>query len=174
MRLAAKRRLMRIRQTIYEDPGNPFADDLEEKVVGLNVRSFSDKPLPPQPGILEDDREPYLGPDAHSVNGSQIEPPTPKNPIAVASSNDAFRVGRRGIPNSVRTHHRRSKSVAVPLPSPTHDSGEYISPRQFWRQGSAPAVQPLQEEEAEDVRNTKFYGFYDDIMNSYRGRDSKL
>lgn len=127
MKLADKRKLVRIRQTIYEDPGNPFSDEVKADPVTTPV---ADKPLPPDPPYLD---HPWFS----------------------------------------KSNHRRSKSVSMSLPSPNCESGEYMPPRLYWkRQSSLPSVPQIREEDRVEVRDTRFYGFYDDVMSDYKGRDS--
>lgn len=129
MKLAGRKRILRIRQTIYEDPGNPFADEIDWE--GLSPGSIAPayKPLPPPHPIL-----------SHHAG-----------------------------PSVIRTH-RRSKSVAVPLTGPSVGMHEYIAPRTLWRKASVPTTQLPQQLESvrENERDTKFYGFYDDILQDYR------
>ena len=179
MKLPTKKKILRIRQTIYEDPGNPFADELENEEVAPDSVVSDDKSLPQAPKGLEesfarlsaDSQNPY------SLGELSTEPlKVPADSGAVLDAIHAPMSRHQSTPSraSAIRAHRRSKSVAVPLSSPTD---EYVAPRRFWRPGSL-STKPMSEhgEAAKDgnIRDTTFYGFYEDIMRDYRGRDSRL
>jgi hypothetical protein len=164
-----RKKILRIRETIYEDPGNPFGGESESERVSPGSLAPNQKPPPPPRPIAE---ESSGGIDPFDINpfddgAFSREPTTPKNSEADFWASDSA--------NSLRMN-RRSKSVAVPLPNPSEEFGEYIAPRTYWRQGSAPTSrwsQPIRSSD-ESWRDTKFYGFYDDIIQDYGGSKSKL
>ncbi|KAK5173391.1 uncharacterized protein LTR77_002072 [Saxophila tyrrhenica] len=186
MRLPGKRKLVRIRRTIYEDPGKPFADDDEDDDSPPSESWFKHgqpprgswfthgKPLPALTHRPEADRQASI----YSDTGDE----KPQFPEAMEArqrslgSRDRYQdssMPRQEVPASVRTDHRRSKSVAM---SPANTNTAYVRPRGFWRKGSAPAARlsAPDSSEGKDVRDTRFYGFYDEVMDNYRGRDSML
>lgn len=207
MRLANKRKLVRIRQTVYEDPGNPFADEMEEADEAPPASWFShDKSLPPrpfrtEPGDEVDDVD-EAPPDSwfsHSkplpprpceseaedhaslrsnseYDERRVQSVPPNDPVTFADPALRLKLPHQNSSAAVKVNHRRSKSVALFAPSPTDTNAEYISPRRFWRPGSVPAVQPKGpiSSDGQDVRDTRFYGFYDDIMRGYKNRDSRM
>lgn len=150
------RKILRIRQTIYEDPGNPFADDIELARKEPKYSASDGKPLPAPPTVHRELSEQTT----HDSDGTQLEaeasagrPQVRRKPVA----------GPPAI-QAAPSVNRRSKSVALP-PSRSWDESEeeYVAPRTFWRKESAPTSD----------RDTKFYGFYDEIMSDYRGRESR-
>ena len=169
MKLPNRKKIMRIRETIYEDPGNPFGGESEAESASPGSLAHSQKPLPPAPPIAE---ESSGGTDPFDINpfddgAFSRAPTTPKNSVADLWASDSA--------NNPRVN-RRSKSVAVPLPNPSEAFGDYIAPRTCWRKGSVPTSrwsQPVQPSR-DSWRDTKFYGFYDDLIQDYNGRNNKL
>ena len=140
MRLASMKKILRIRQTIYEDMGNPFADDVERESMSPGSRSRDYRPRPP----------------ATVMHGK----PSPETPYVEPSTLD----------------DRVSSNDASITTKSTLSYSAYHAPRTVWRKGSAPPGQLLQHGGSvrDDMRDTKFYDFYDDIMQDYQGRDNKL
>jgi len=75
----------------------------------------------------------------------------------------------------VKKAHRSVSVVAIPWdaavgPDP---EGEYVAPRAGWRRGSVPVSvsgggdAAARHGEERSVRDTKFYGFYDDLLPEY-------
>lgn len=130
-----------------------------------------DKSLPPPPPPAKFD---FDGPEQDEETTEMVLPPTPRRSITMpeAVMDPILHSQDR---SSIRRALGRSKSVAVPS-SAFEDSGEYVSPRRFWREGSVPTVHRPENSESTEksVRDTRFYGFYDDITNDYSKRLSKL
>lgn len=128
------RKMVRIRQTIYESPGNPFANDTElaEQVSRLDFGDGSN--IPPHGGTTQ-------------------RPASLSKPANLPSAE-----GPRPF------LYRRSMSVALP-PSKSllTENDEYVPARAHWRKGSMSA-----NHLPEAQRDTKFYGFYDDIWRDYK------
>ena len=168
MKLTNQRKLMRIRQTIYEDPGNPFTDEVDDGSVALEP--WRQKPLPPPPESEDgpDDafwRSENAGNKPHALDSSSTAPwPLQRS--------ETMKVDMpiRGVDQTDKRAHRRSRSVGLSPPSPTED--EYVAPRRFWRKRSVPEDE-LPFEVTMDrggARDTRFYGFYDDIIQDYDRR----
>lgn len=189
MRLANRKKLVRIRRTIYEDPGNPFSveteagktEDTDEVNCRPPTRFWTYGKALPAPNLRFDRRnESPVRSDlnASSRYGSDRAKSRPKTPM---SSPATIRppLSHHGPSKANKAHHRRSKSVAaLTMPTAPDDSSEeeYVPPRDFWRQGSMPYVTTAKamEQERDDgggLRDTKWYGFYDDLMTTYE-RDS--
>ena len=168
---------MRIRQTIYEDPGNPFADEVESEELSADTRIPVHKPLPPAPPIQEEEssRKSSLDLEAYQQGMDPRVSPTVKKSIANPEASHTPALPHQAESSAISAH-RRSKSVAVPLSRPTGGSDEYVAPRTFWRKASVPTSRTLPHGESvrETGRDTKFYGFYDDILESYKGRESRM
>ena len=176
MKLPNRKKIIRIRETIYEDPGNPFCDDSDSERLSPGWLAHDQKPLPPPPPINEGKA---CGLDPFDINpfddgAFSKTPATPKNSVADVWA-DNTTLHTRKDSNIIRAH-RRSKSVAVPLPNPSEEFGEYVAPRTYWRKGSIPTSrwsQPIQSSD-ESWRDTKFYGFYEDLIQDYDGRNNRL
>ena len=164
VKLHSKRKLMRLRQTIYEDPGNPFADELES-VDEEGIQQSDAGPLPPSPGARIDANE------KDSTKEDEALRLLMEKSLSFGNhSNATVTRGQDVVPTS-RIHHR-SMSLAVPSTRRSEDTDEYVSPRRFWRQDSMPTAhlpQQHQDVAKQEARDTKFYGFYDDIMRDYKG-----
>lgn len=222
MKLPGKRKMIKIRQTIYEDPGNPFQDELDaERTARGEVDSPLNKPLPAEPDEvsptgrsffeLDIDYDPFKSnvegdkgewrsrslDKPLSIESSEPSPTTrsfrvdseddgseyrsegyhvsrtPKNSVAVPETQNSS----ESAPAEVRRAHHRSMSLAIPS-FPPPDLDDYVSPRRLWRrENSLPLMK--EEPEAERVapksaRDTRFYGFYEDLMQDYDKRRSKL
>ena len=158
MKLPSKK-ILRIRQTIYEDPGNPFAHDQDSEMAR---------------DLAEAD-EHVDSSDFHNHQGQNASQRSVDDIQSLEDRSAAF----DGPPphfwakRPVNLAHRRSQSVAIPqMPCYFDDVDEYIAPRRFWRSGSMPADQAAQSPNS--VRDTKFYGFYDDILYDYKDRTRRV
>ncbi|KAK3718911.1 hypothetical protein LTR37_004827 [Vermiconidia calcicola] len=168
MKLTSRKKLMRIRQTIYEDPGNPFTDEVDNESVASG--SWRQKPLPPPPEF-EDGPDEAFWRSGTAGNMSRASEAVTSAPWPLQRP-ETMTVGMptRGIDSMDKRAHRRSKSVSASPPTPTED--EYIAPRRIWRKGSVPGNELPFEVTMDrgDARDTRFYGFYDDIMRDYDRR----
>jgi hypothetical protein len=172
MKLAGpKKKLMRIRQTIYEDPGNPFEDGSDDYDRPPESFFTHTKPLPPLPSSGRDEEEqqkrhgPLCGGEDEVRSDSLPVPRTPKNSIAFGAE-----FGDSSLPTAAdrKATFRRSKSFAVPSRSAKiEDVDEYVPPRTLWRRDSAP-LRHQRTKSGGDVRDTKFYGFYDELVDTYK------
>jgi hypothetical protein len=129
MKLPSRKKILRIRDTVYEDPGNPFADEKDR--VSPGTLPGQEKPRPPPPPIVE---EAYAEIDSFDINPfddgafSKV-PTTPKNSVSDFWQGPST---RKPHADSVRSH-RRSKSVAVPKSDLKEEFAEYVGPRKYWR-----------------------------------------
>lgn len=147
MKLPIKKKILRVRDTIYDDPGNPFASEMgDDRVSPLSPVRY-EKPLPPIPAMKN-----KVGSDPFDIN------PFDDPAFAKRSAN-------------THRHHRRSKSVALPRPDSLEDDGEYVAPRSYWRKASVPSIQLTRPSDAsgQDWRDTKFEDFYEELMQDYGG-----
>ncbi|KAK5122484.1 hypothetical protein LTR85_004068 [Meristemomyces frigidus] len=196
MILAGRKKIRKVRQTIYEDPGNPFATDEQDDQTDGAISIFS---MPFHPGVQDPtmsghsyskspfggvQKQPPTVSTAHfegerqllngrpfddavespSVPSSPHPSPTAANPIHAPTPQ------RHGTPTIIQ-NHRRSVSVAVLPGQPTGGdaSGEYVAPRTDWRRESLRYPEPPEQiaPMRDNTRDTKFYGFYDDILEDY-------
>lgn len=190
MKLTGKHKLRRVRQTIYDDPGNPFESeggDFKE----MNLFSTPFRATPPQRQDSYNDRllpgHVYQWPDGRTSQepglltgrpfDDAVESPAVLQAPSSASTIYAPTPQRHGTPTLVR-EHRRSMSVAVIQEQRAVEelASEYTPPRAHWRRGSIPAhnVAPPVRTEQQEQRNTQFHGFYDDILQDYKKRESRL
>ena len=214
MRLPGKRKMIKIRQTVYEDPGNPFADELEaERATQQHILSSQQETMPLQPGkvspaaldsecgqeiqpLAEKPGRSYPAQSSHdpyNAEQGEISPTTawfssilkeggPDEDVSDRDSRPpssffhgprmvhAPKLTRQGRPDL----QRRSMSLALPSESSRPDSDEYVSPRRVWRrENSLPLTSQLEKVEEDVVapksgaRDTKFYGFYEDLIKGY-------
>ena len=149
MKLAGKKKLRRVRKTMYEDPGNPFAESEHEgDIVNL------DMPYCPMPttssAVVATTSEYFLLKGRPSADA--IEAPLTSHPPVASSYEDH-------APSPIRHDTTSPKSPtsanAKPAASRLLEENKDVSVARRPRQG------PWQRE---DVRNTKFYAFYDDIF----------
>lgn len=225
MTLPGKRKMIKIRQTIYEDPGNPFQDELDAERA---ARRESDedskyKPLPPEPdeesptgrSFFEFDMgyDPFVSGDSveKGMRSLSLDKPLPGAPSEVSPMASSFHFDSFGsddgsnygsdvyrVPYAAeypltaaqpstsaeppRRNTHRSMSVAVPS-SPPPSTDEYVSPRRSWpRKNSLPLrSEGIEVKDMEpsartpqSARDTRWYGFYEDLMSDYDKRRSKL
>lgn len=188
MRIASRRKLIQIRDTIYDDPGNPFADEEKRHT---RARALScDKPLPLPPQMCGPEWEVLEKTDSRVSSGTRSgSPDTSLEVICECEEGDACQAHP---PAKSEGHHGRQGSPVEALVSPLEASPNDAPPARFWQQkgcvvspvesrddgppqgfwegGSelrGPALKAPDDAKEEDVRNTKFYGFYDDLMRTY-------
>ncbi|KAK0862807.1 hypothetical protein LTR87_016461 [Friedmanniomyces endolithicus] len=182
MKVAAAKKLRKVRQTIYEDPGNPFKVAEPTDEVPL-------LPIPFHPALQKSQSElnskiETAKPGEHQLlTGSSfadaIESPVvlsvPESGISFVTTLHAPMSQRQVTPAMVKKAHRSVSVVAIPWdaavgPDP---EGEYVAPRAGWRRGSVPVSvsgggdAAARHGEERSVRDTKFYGFYDDLLPEY-------
>lgn len=217
MKLPGRRKIIKIRQTVYEDPGNPFQDELDAERRGNEEVSDLNKPLPDAPDEVSPTGRSFFeldislqpcrnGSECGSEAGRRLSPDRslPYEPREESPTARSFRFdsvdddGSNYAPDSesiaqapqsslkeytppvrTRREHHRSMSLAIPV-SPRLGSEEYVSPRRFWqRKSSLPLIREAAEEKKDaaasmSTRDTKFYGFYEDLMRDYGKRGSQL
>ena len=151
------RKVIRLRQTIYEDPGNPFADEVETNQPEESAVKSNQEALPLRPPSIER----TLSAEPISLKWSWPAPVTYRHPS----------FGERTVPARIQMH-RRSKSVAGPTKSPIDSPEHYVAPRSLWRRDTLPTSHGSEDagDAKSDVRDTKFYGFYDDVLQDYGSR----
>jgi len=173
VRLAGKKKLRRIRDTLYEDPGNPFASEDEiPKMPMFTIPSLSTKPADQSRTNHErpqDHAELLIG---NSFDGAEITespesatgPETSLSSFASWNGQHLITLQRQGLPTVINPS-RRSMSVAL-IPEQQEETEEYVHPRAQWRRESVPAHRlPQQARQArQSTRDSKFYDFYDDIL----------
>lgn len=175
------RKIIRIRHTIYEDPGNPFADDDDD----------DDGPISP---FTTDSRDRFLvnscaefsrhdsGDSLTAISPGRRQPRGPRrsltDPTALQTcylTSDKI----ADIASLIRTN-RRSKSFAFPASRNSDESsiGEYVSPRRSWKRDGVPvrhlsetaAERPAVGEAGRSARDTRFYGFYEELIGEILGK----
>lgn len=193
MKLAGKRKLRKVRQTIYEDPGNPFAMDEHDDRTESEISVFN----MPFGAVLQDPIGPTrVGTPSRSTSGSakkhlpamsmmqpgSVEsllsgkpfddavespsvPPTPTNVVHAPTPQ------RHGTPTVIQ-NHRPSISVDVLSGQLTDENtpGDYVSTRGHWRRDSPPYREASKRNappKRDNARDTRFYGFHDDILGDY-------
>ena len=155
MKLPTARKILRLRQTIYSDPGNPFADE-------VGIMEPSPEPGTSIPALPTSFQRPFA---RNGEEGAVWRPTVSRKPDMRNRP-----ATNKAIPQ-VNRANRRSRSVALPAASTSKEPEEYIGPRALWRKESAPTSGPSKTglSKTHDSRDTKFYGFYDDIMHDYSG-----
>ena len=137
-------KLRRVRQTVYEDPGNPF---------GCFQKA----------GVSGEDRS-DLWRTWHNCDPQQSE--SSGYHLRNVMASEAAKQSTVG-----RAEARRSKSIALPRsgePMEAESDEEYVAPRTLWRRKSERRASLQGRGQNQDKRDTKFYGFYDEIMSDYR------
>jgi len=200
MRLAGKKKLRKLRQTIYEDPGNPFANDEGDEDVSIFTMPFRSgtgqsfhtlhdtTSSNSQPAIASNKTLDRLSPRVFGVrnllNGSPFEdavesPAVPPIPRLSNEPNTPIHVPipkKQGTPTLMK-QVQRSMSVAVePEEAYPEDSpSQYNAFSTHWKSDSR-QMHPDEgqgENRRTEYRNTQFYGFYDDILEDYdQGKSS--
>ncbi|EMC91373.1 hypothetical protein BAUCODRAFT_134986 [Baudoinia panamericana UAMH 10762] len=195
--VAGTHRLRKLRNTIYEDPGNPWFEveygshdgptftvpSKSNQVQSLGSidknGTGSGQPVPNSETAAAESKLPN-GRPFDDADESPVVPPTPRRPVSEPKTIHA-RIPQWPIPSLKPQSHRRSVSVAV-VPNTSvaeqTEESQYVSPRASWRRDSIPAshLPEIKKMEAkQEARDTRFYGFYDDILNDYnRRRESRL
>ncbi|KAK5132453.1 hypothetical protein LTR08_009064 [Meristemomyces frigidus] len=169
MKLAGKKKLRRVRQTMYEDPGNPFAESEHEG--DLAILNMSHPPAATRSSTLTQasSKQSLLsGRPFDDAVESPAGPPTLLSPVV--SPNMIIHAPtpvRRGTPTVVQEHHPSLSGAIFPgLSSSERPDGNLAAPSMRRQDESIsfprrPRQKPSQRDEA---RDTKFYGFYDEIL----------
>lgn len=167
MKLASSNKVVEIRQTIYEDPGNPFT---EESVPAM--------PSPPKARSGYDERAILAWDDSNwsrartqsesaMIRTARDEAGGPKDSFGVAKS--------PAVLWQQESRPKLGRSLSVFEMGQDSNSEEYVSPRASWRKGSIAEMQ-LSEAQARKVeatdRNTEFYQFYDEVLNTPKERQA--
>ncbi|KAK0261758.1 hypothetical protein LTS09_003851 [Friedmanniomyces endolithicus] len=187
MKVAAAKKLRKVRQTIYE--GNPF--DIVESTDEVPLL-----PIPFRPSLQKSQSELTSRIETTKTGEHQLLTGSPfadaiESPIVISvpESGTSFVTTlhaptpqRHVTPAMVKKAHRSVSVVAIPwdatISPDLEGEGEYVAPRAGWRKGSVPVLMSGGGDAAarygEDwsVRDTKFYGFYDDLLPDY-GRRSE-
>lgn len=169
------RKILRIRRTIYEDPGNPFADEVNFEHDTSDSAAFNEQ-------VTQVPVQDSGGATSSIATKAEV----PKHRLDMAPRPfESFEIPRikpsgpishgHKLPSDVR-NHRRSKSVAIPATGSMDQSNDvYVAPRTFWRRETLPTTQTQMDvDRINNARDTKFYGFYDDLIGSYSRSSREL
>ncbi|KAK3642318.1 hypothetical protein LTR56_010895 [Elasticomyces elasticus] len=174
MRVAASHKLRKVRQTIYEDPGNPFTttppSDTEVSLFSIPFHqpTFTNEQGEPELKLPRD-RQLLTGSPFDDAIESPLVPRVPNSDLTFVTTLHAPIPQRQITAAMVKKAHRSTSIVAVP-----EDADEYVPARAGWRRGSVPVQRPAKDERKEK-RDTIFYRFWDDLLPDYgQRRDSKL
>lgn len=172
-------KMVRVRQTIYKDPGNPFqeasnSNNSEGRAHQTSGPKDDDYASTVSTKASKDSSESDTEDGQGIVKTTRISqystPATGLDSITDQQGSDGQRAWK--------PDYRRSQSVALPLTRSWLDDEdeEYIPPRAMWRQQSVAAVGPVDEryERGEDARDTKFYGFYDEVWRDYQMDENRI
>lgn len=108
MRLPGKRKMIKIQQTIYEDPGNPFQDELDaERMARGEAVPDRDKALPEAPGEVSPTGRSFFEFDTsyepfekhgqpEPERSRSLDKPLPCEPSEVSPTAKSFRFGSIG------------------------------------------------------------------------------
>ena len=130
-------------------------DEDSDKEAVISLLALPQETLP----TTDNDYGRGVSDDDNSANSLQVRR-GPATPTRIVEASPSIR-------------HRRSQSVALPASSSWNDTQEeYVAPRALWRKQSTPERRSDGDQPTggNEIRNTQFYGFYDDIMSDYRGR----
>ncbi|KAK0943520.1 hypothetical protein LTR29_004897 [Friedmanniomyces endolithicus] len=185
MKVAAAKKLRKVRQTIYEDPGNPFKVAEPTDEVPL-------LPIPFHPALQKSQSElksriETAKPGEHQLLTDSSFADAIESPVVLSVSESGISFvttlhapipQRHVTPAMVKKAHRSVSVVAIPWDAAvgTDPEGEYMAPRAGWRRGSVPvSVSRVGDAavgygEERGVRDTQFYGFYDDLLPEYGRR----
>lgn len=190
--------MRRIRRTIYADPGNPFGSDSEEVEEDVSIFTMPFRPASGE-SLHSIDRcatdSPFDSTDSgHAnvissrssidlLNGSPfedaIESPggKPESPgiVKTPCPLQAPIPQRRAIPSLVQEPRRSLAATLVNTEQPTSSDRSGVDPfpqRTFWPKTKpfSPFRRGKVELSGED-RNTVFYGFYDSLLEEYKGSE---
>ncbi|KAI7583762.1 hypothetical protein KC346_g18126, partial [Hortaea werneckii] len=184
IKLPAAKKIRKLRRTLYEDPGNPFMDLGEPSVLTTAFRSAHVQPREAidydtnasnncegarsstsssRPRLLNGDpfQDAVESPGDHAEEFAATFVPLPLEELAPCGRGAALR----------GQIHRRSFAAALESEDPESESPEkYIAPRSRWDRGKKRALRNDSGNNnnlAQD-RNTRFYGFYDGLLEAYQ------
>ncbi|TKA76176.1 hypothetical protein B0A55_03093 [Friedmanniomyces simplex] len=187
MKVAAAKKLRKVRQTIYE--GNPF--NVAEATDEVSLLSIPFRPML-QKSKSESQSQSRSKParEGHHqlLTGTPfadaVESPTvlrvPELGISFVTTLHAPMPQRQVTSAMVKKAHRSMSVIAIPVDAAGSQDfdREYVPQRAGWRRGRVPAVSGVgdaAERERGGVRDTVFYGFYDDLLPEYsKKRESRL
>jgi len=194
MRLAGKKKLRKLRQTIYEDPGNPFADDEGDADVsiftmpfrpgtGQSFHTLHDTTSSDSQYTIASDRTlEQLWPRAFDarnlLNGSPFEdavespaiPPISRPSGAPNTPIHAPIPHRQGTPTLIKQVQRSMSVTVEPEEALSGDSPIRYDAHSAQLKSTSGQIQFNEGQERvqrSQYRDTKFYGFYDDILEDY-------
>ncbi|KAI6794473.1 hypothetical protein KC332_g5334 [Hortaea werneckii] len=186
IKLPAAKKIRKLRRTLYEDPGNPFMDLEDASKLTTTSRSahaLQREAVDYAADALYDDelvRSSTSSSRTRLLNGDPFED-------AVESPGDhAEEFAATFVPLPLEERgpcgrgaaltgqvHRRSFAAALESEAPALESPEkYIAPRSQWDRGKKQALgndSGHNNNLAQD-RNTRFYGFYDDLLEAYQSQ----
>ncbi|KAF2168886.1 hypothetical protein M409DRAFT_20900 [Zasmidium cellare ATCC 36951] len=183
MKIARVRRIRRIRRTIYSDPGNPFAfgddDDPHAAPTTLFQRSRDVSPAPTAVGDrprveLNDSPASMIEESAGVLSDSPMSPPEEGGKFEHVRDSLLYApTARRSGTPALITQLSIPASPASPQP-PVKDE-KFLVPKTIprkrslsWGGPESPQLGGLVSPEQDgNVRNTMYYGFYDQVLQEY-------
>ncbi|KAI7482374.1 hypothetical protein KC351_g5790 [Hortaea werneckii] len=184
IKLPAAKKIRKLRRTLYEDPGNPFMDLEDASKLTTTTRSAyalqreavdyaADAPYDDElvrsstsssrTRLLNGDpfEDAVESPGDHAEEFAATFVPLPLEELAPCGRGAAL----------TGQVHRRSFAAALESEAPALESPEkYIAPRSQWDRGKKQALRNESGHNnnlAQD-RNTRFYGFYDGLLEAYQ------
>lgn len=185
MKTARDRRIRRLRQTIYEDPGNPFALGLDDSTPlaasGLDpfastkaqAQANPELTFPPRGSskqqvarTLSTKRNLSLSSwDSFALSSQPPSPHLEEPPHVISHLRDSLlhapKPRRAGTPTLIRQHKYSDSAPSKPAEDEI-EKEEYVPPRTRWK--SLPSNGRV--EDAEE-RNTRFYRFWEGVWREY-------
>ncbi|KAI7127946.1 hypothetical protein KC324_g17353, partial [Hortaea werneckii] len=183
IKLPAAKKIRKLRRTLYEDPGNPFMD-LEGP--SISTATFHSAHAQPREAV---------GNDAEASDGDVARSSTSSNRTRLLNGDpfeDAVEspgthleeLAATFVPLPLEEHapcgrgaaltgqvHRKSFAAALESEDPKLESpGKYIAPRSQWDRGKKRALGHGSDDISNpgQDRNTRFYGFYDGLLEAYQ------
>lgn len=174
IKIAAKRRIRKVRKTLYEDPGNPFnvgdvetgqqsqAQDGDPSTLAITEPPRS---LNSSKGVLRSESQAIIADDDYTSSDESINPFIEKEERASREETQVLyhpSPQRTGTPNLIKKH-------SIPL---AREPSSYVPPRSLWKKGDQSLPNPgftslPNVKDADDARRTRFYDFYDDVLAEY-------
>jgi len=182
IRLSTQRKLRKVRNTVYEDPGNPFDFDAfdvsyspstsQETLTNAHTINY-DQPH----HWAGNESQPSHGPESRTIHSTLSNPfdlANLQNPNTCNSQRDTIRTSSR--------YPRRSMSVDIGFIPTTRCSMERdeLPDSDQRRTGDIPLLHTRHHPSgtiftAESKRDSRFYDFYDDLLAEYGvGKDTDV